>query len=48
MNTQAFLATLPVMGRGMLGIFAVIGVIFLMILLLNKVTGAHGGSSSDG
>ena len=35
MNVQAFLNTLPIMGRGMLGIFAVMLVIFLLILVLN-------------
>ena len=35
MNVNAFLNTLPIMGRGMLGIFAVMLVIFLLILVLN-------------
>ena len=39
MNVQAFLKTLPIMGRGMLGIFAVMLVIFLLILVLNACTG---------
>ena len=39
MNVQAFLNTLPIMGRGMLGIFAVMLVIFLLILVLNACTG---------
>ena len=39
MNVQAFLNTLPIMGRGMLGIFAVMLVIFLLILGLNACTG---------
>lgn len=39
MNVQAFLNTLPIMGRGMLGIFAVMLVIFLLILVLNAGTG---------
>ena len=34
MNVNAFLNTLPIMGRGMLGIFAVMLVIFLLILVL--------------
>ena len=38
MNIQAFLNTLPIMGIGMLGIFAVIFVIYLLILVLNRVT----------
>ena len=39
MKVDAFLNTLPIMGRGMLGIFAVMLVIFLMILVLNACTG---------
>lgn len=39
MNVNAFLNTLPIMGRGMLGIFAVMLVIFLLILILNACTG---------
>ncbi len=36
-NFQALLNTLPIMGNGMLGIFIVILVIYLCILLLNKL-----------
>ncbi len=39
MNVKAFLDTLPIMGRGMLGIFAVMLVIFLLILVLNACSG---------
>ncbi|MDO4566482.1 MAG: hypothetical protein Q4B42_04050 [Oscillospiraceae bacterium] len=38
MNFQLFLQTLPYMGLGMLGIFAVTLVIILCITLLNKFT----------
>ena len=38
MNINAFLETLPVMGKGMLGIFAVTVVIILAMMLLNKFT----------
>jgi len=38
-NVDAFLETLPVMGKGMLGIFIVTGVIVLAIYILNAVTG---------
>lgn len=37
MNLQAFYATLPVMGLGMLGIFVVMAVIALGITVLNKL-----------
>ena len=37
MNINGFLATLPVIGKGMLGIFVVTAVIVLVIYLLNKV-----------
>ena len=39
MKVDAFLNTLPIMGRGMIGIFAVMLVIFLLILVLNACTG---------
>lgn len=38
MNIQAFLDTLPIMGKGMLGIFAVTAIIILTIILLEKLT----------
>ncbi|MEG1567735.1 MAG: oxaloacetate decarboxylase [Anaerovoracaceae bacterium] len=38
-NVNGLLTTLPVMFKGMLGIFTVIIVIWLFIALLNKVTG---------
>lgn len=38
MNVELFLQTLPIMGMGMLGIFAVILVIMLTVVLLNKLT----------
>ena len=37
-STERFLEALPYMGKGMLGIFVVIGVIIGVILLLNKIT----------
>lgn len=37
-NVDAFLKTLPIMGKGMLGIFIVTLVIILVITILNKVT----------
>lgn len=36
-NFQAFLSSLPIMGFGMVGIFVVIVIIYLLILGLNKV-----------
>lgn len=39
MNIEALLYTLPVMAKGMLGIFIVTGVIILSMYLLNKLTG---------
>lgn len=35
---EQFLQTLPIMAKGMLGIFIVTGVIILTIYLLNKFT----------
>lgn len=37
-NVQLFLETLPIMAKGLIGIFAVTGVIILSIFLLNKLT----------
>lgn len=36
MNFEAFLQTLPIMGKGMAGIFLVTGVIVLCILIWGK------------
>lgn len=36
MNVEAFLETLPIMGKGMLGIFIVTAVIIGITMLLNK------------
>jgi len=38
MNFELFLYTLPVMAKGLAGIFIVTGVIILCITLLNKLT----------
>ena len=35
---QQFVDSLPIMGKGMLGIFIVTGVIILMVMLLNKLS----------
>lgn len=37
-NVDAFLKTLPIMGKGMLGIFIVTLVIILVITILNRIT----------
>ncbi|HIS92112.1 MAG TPA: hypothetical protein IAA84_03755 [Candidatus Alectryocaccomicrobium excrementavium] len=42
---QAFLDSLPIMGMGMLGIFVVIFVVFLLIMALNSATGKKGKDS---
>jgi len=41
MNFQAFLNTLPIMGMGMLGIFVVMFVIYMLIGVLNKSGAAY-------
>ena len=38
LNTEAFIKTLPIMGKGMLGIFIVTGVIILSMYLLRTLT----------
>ena len=40
LNIDAFMTSLPLMGKGMLGIFVVTIVIIVMIALLNKLTSA--------
>jgi hypothetical protein len=37
-NFDVFKETLPIMAKGMIGIFAVTAIIILVILLLNKFT----------
>ncbi len=37
-NFEYFLNSLPVMGKGLLGIFFVMAVIYLVISVLNRVT----------
>lgn len=38
LDVDAFIKTLPIMGKGMLGIFIVTLVIILLITVLNKIT----------
>ena len=40
MNFEAFLNTLPLMAKGMAGIFIVTGVIILAMVLLTKLSAA--------
>ena len=37
LNVNAFMETLPIMAKGMLGIFAVTAVIIAAVIILNKV-----------
>ena len=46
MNIDLFLQTLPLMGKGLLGIFIVTGVIVLCINGLNKVTAPKADTST--
>ncbi len=39
MNFNVFLSTLPIMGKGMIGIFIVTAVIIVIMMMLNKFTG---------
>jgi len=41
-NASSWIATLPIMVIGMVGIFIVIGVIILAVMLLQKFTGGKG------
>lgn len=40
-DPYAFVQGLPIMGKGMLGIFIVIGLIILVTVALNALTGKH-------
>lgn len=44
-NMDAILQALNIMGKGMLGIFAVILVIWALVALLNRVTGKQGDNA---
>lgn len=39
MNIDLFIYSLGIMGKGMLGIFAVTALIIVSVVILNKVTG---------
>ena len=45
-DLQAFIASLQTMGEGMLGIFAVMAVIIVVIDMLNRLTGSRGKGES--
>ena len=44
---QAFVDSLPIMGKGMLGIFLVTAVIVITVAILNKVTGRKKKSENN-
>ncbi len=46
-NVDAFLETLPIMGKGMLGIFLVTLTIVISIVILNKVTNINKKDNDD-
>ena len=39
LDVEQFLMTLPIMGKGMLGIFTASLVILLVVLIMSKITG---------
>ncbi len=47
-NPAAFVKNLSYMGVGMIGIFAVIGVIILSVVVLNKVTAPKKNKTDEG
>ena len=47
MNFELFLTTLPIMLKGMLGIFIVTSIIILAMLLLNKFTNSTGSKEEN-
>ena len=42
LNTEQFLSTLPIMLKGLFGIFLVTAIIIVCIILMNKLTGDKG------
>lgn len=46
-NVQLFLETLPIMAKGLIGIFVVTGVIILTIYLLNALTAPRKKQDGD-
>lgn len=46
-NMELFIDTLPIMLQGMLGIFIVLIVIYLLIAVLNRVTARHAGDENS-
>ena len=47
-DADAFVDTLPIMGKGMLGIFIVTAVIVITVAVLNKVTGKKKNKDNNG
>lgn len=47
-SMEKMLTALAVMGKGMLGIFIVTGVIILSVMLLNKITSPKKKTPKDG
>ena len=45
-NPEMFAVSLPIMAKGMVGIFAVICAIWGFAALLNRVTGRHGADDA--
>lgn len=46
-DVTAFLATLPIMAKGLIGIFTVTAIIILSIFLLNKCTAPRKNKKKD-
>lgn len=44
LNYAAFLSTLPIMAKGMAGIFIVTGVIIIAVVVLCRFTQSNGGN----
>ncbi len=46
-NIDLFINTLPIMLQGMLGIFIVLVVIYLLIVVLNRATARRSGAQAE-
>ncbi|MEA4831632.1 MAG: OadG-related small transporter subunit [Oscillospiraceae bacterium] len=45
MNTELFLQTLPIMAKGVGGIFIVMGIIYLLVTVLNVISAKNNNQS---
>lgn len=47
LNIQSFLNALPLMGKGILGVFAVIAVVYVAIIVMRRFTQKKGAAKRE-